>query len=227
VWNAYEALTFPFPSICFTTLSHNPTSTPSAKKKENSCCQRFYKKITPEYYEIKITSKSFAQKFELKWTLGGPLSKLCVIPPFSINFRCQIENQVSNYRLLGASSLYVLIVAFIHLLCSSFLRILQLLVLVLLEYKCKQQFLLLNLEINKPIHLLLGTFNIYSGFFCEIISASLFRLGILWDKNHIKIFCSEIWVEMNFGWPTFKIMCNTPIFSSSVLVQNFIWLLYK
>jgi hypothetical protein len=36
--------------------------------------------------------------------------------------------------------------------------------------------------------------------------------SILWDKNHIKIFCSEIWVEMIFGWPTFKIMCNTPIF---------------
>jgi hypothetical protein len=40
----------------------------------------------------------------LKWSLGGPLSKLCVTPPFSINFRCQIENQVSDYRLLGASS---------------------------------------------------------------------------------------------------------------------------
>jgi hypothetical protein len=37
--------------------------------------------------------------------LGGPLSKVCVTPPFSINFRCQIENQVSDYRLLGASSL--------------------------------------------------------------------------------------------------------------------------
>jgi hypothetical protein len=35
---------------------------------------------------------------------GGPLSKLCVTPPFSINFRCQIKNQVSDYRLLGASS---------------------------------------------------------------------------------------------------------------------------
>jgi hypothetical protein len=43
-----------------------------------------------EYYEIKITSKSFAQKFELKWSLGGPLSKLCVTPSFSINFRCKI-----------------------------------------------------------------------------------------------------------------------------------------
>ena len=49
-------------------------------------------------------------------------------------------------------------------------------------------------------------------FFCEILSASLFRLGILWDKNHIKIVCSEIWVEMIFGWPTFKIMCDTPTF---------------
>jgi hypothetical protein len=53
---------------------------------------------------------------------------------------------------------------------------------------------------------------IHSGFFCEIFSASLFRLGILWDKDHIKIFCSEICVEMIFGWPTFKIMCSTPIF---------------
>jgi hypothetical protein len=61
-----------------------------------------------EYYEIKITSKSFAQKVELKWSLGGPCSKLCVAPPFSINFRCQIENQVSVYRLLGASSLLYL-----------------------------------------------------------------------------------------------------------------------
>jgi hypothetical protein len=42
----------------------------------------------------KITSKSVAQTF------GGPLSKLCVTPPFSINFRCQIKNQVSDYRLL-------------------------------------------------------------------------------------------------------------------------------
>ena len=58
-----------------------------------------------EYYEIKITSKSFAQKFELKCSLGGPLSKLCATPLVSINFRCQIENQVSDYRLLGASSL--------------------------------------------------------------------------------------------------------------------------
>ena len=57
-----------------------------------------------EYYVIKITSKSFALKFELKWSLGGPLCKLRATPPFSINFRCQIENQVSDYRLLGASS---------------------------------------------------------------------------------------------------------------------------
>ena len=58
-----------------------------------------------EYYEIKITSKCVAQKFELKWSSDGPLSKLCVTPPFSINFRCQIENQVSDYRHLEASSL--------------------------------------------------------------------------------------------------------------------------
>ena len=56
-------------------------------------------------WEKKITSKSVGQKFELKWSFGGPLSKLCITPPFSINFRCQIENQVSDYRLLGVSSL--------------------------------------------------------------------------------------------------------------------------
>jgi hypothetical protein len=27
--------------------------------------------------------------------MGGPLSKSCVAPPFSINFRCQIENQAT------------------------------------------------------------------------------------------------------------------------------------
>ena len=48
------------------------------------------------------------------------------------------------------------------------------------------------------------------GFSVRFFSASLFRLGILWDKNHIKIFCSEIWVKKIFGWPTFKIMCSTP-----------------
>jgi hypothetical protein len=51
--------------------------------------------ITFRDFEIKITIEYFAQKFELKWSLGGPLSKLCVAPPFSINFRCKIENQVS------------------------------------------------------------------------------------------------------------------------------------
>jgi hypothetical protein len=35
---------------------------------------------------------------------GGPLSKLCVTPPFSVIFRYKIENQVRDYKLLGASS---------------------------------------------------------------------------------------------------------------------------
>ena len=52
----------------------------------------------------KITSKSSAKKFELKWSLVDQLSKLFVPLPISINFRGQIENQVSDYRLLGASS---------------------------------------------------------------------------------------------------------------------------
>ena len=42
--------------------------------------------------------------------MGGPLSKLCLTPPFSINFRCQIENQLSNYRLL----VLVLVLVFAH-----------------------------------------------------------------------------------------------------------------
>jgi hypothetical protein len=42
-------------------------------------------------------------------------------------------------------------------------------------------------------------------------SDNLYRLGILWgEKNQIKIFYSEIWDEMIFGWPIFKIMCDTP-----------------
>jgi len=36
-------------------------------------------------------------------TQVGQLSKLFVTFPFSINYRSQIENQVSNYKLLGAS----------------------------------------------------------------------------------------------------------------------------
>ena len=49
----------------------------------------------------------------------GPLSKLCVTPPFSINFRCQIENQVSDYRLLGASSYSFLPLPVIHIFTTA------------------------------------------------------------------------------------------------------------
>jgi hypothetical protein len=44
------------------------------------------------------------QKFELIWSLLGEFSKLFVTLPFSISFRSQIENQMSDYRLLWASS---------------------------------------------------------------------------------------------------------------------------
>jgi hypothetical protein len=44
--------------------------------------------------------------------------------------------------------------------------------------------------------------------------------GILWDKNHINIFCSEIWAELIFGWPTFKI-CATPPFSITKEISIF------
>jgi hypothetical protein len=33
------------------------------------------------------------------------------------------------------------------------------------------------------------------------------------DKQiHIKIFCSEAWASMIFGWPTFKIMYDSHMF---------------
>jgi len=36
---------------------------------------------------------------------GWPTFKImCNTPIFYFNFRCQVENQVSDYRLLGASS---------------------------------------------------------------------------------------------------------------------------
>ena len=41
--------------------------------------------IYNDYERKKITSKPSAKKFEMKWSLVEPLSKLCVTPPFSIN----------------------------------------------------------------------------------------------------------------------------------------------
>ena len=81
---------------------------------------------------------------------GWSLSKLCVTPPFSINFRCQIENQVSDYTLLGASRfiivfcfcifVFVLSYPMEKLLCESivycdFLLIILLIVGVLIDNK--------------------------------------------------------------------------------------------
>jgi hypothetical protein len=44
-------------------------------------------KMTTKEMPIFSNSSHFEwrQKFELKWSLGGPLSKLCVTPPFSIS----------------------------------------------------------------------------------------------------------------------------------------------
>jgi hypothetical protein len=50
-------------------------------------------------------------------------------------------------------------------------------------------------------------------------------LWILWDKYHIKIFCSEIWMKIIFWWPTFKIMCSTPIFSQLSMSNWKPWIL--
>ena len=52
----------------------------------------------------KITSKSFAKIFELKWSLVGQLSKLFVTLPFSINFRSKLKTWLSDYMLMRASS---------------------------------------------------------------------------------------------------------------------------
>jgi hypothetical protein len=51
--------------------------------------------------------RTIPAKFALIWFSGFRGEDLNVIPPFSINFRCQIENQVSDYRLLGASSFFL------------------------------------------------------------------------------------------------------------------------
>jgi hypothetical protein len=48
------------------------------------------------------------------------------------------------------------------------------------------------------------------GFSGRFFSASLFHLEMLWDKNHIKIFCLEIWVKMILDGPLSK-LCVTPI----------------
>jgi hypothetical protein len=46
-----------------------------------------------EYYEINITSKSFAQKFLWKLSLGGSLSKLCVTPHFLSTFDVKLKTR--------------------------------------------------------------------------------------------------------------------------------------
>jgi hypothetical protein len=47
-----------------------------------------------------LFQKSTYCEYILEKKLSTSLSKLCVTLPFSINFRCQIKNQVSDYRLL-------------------------------------------------------------------------------------------------------------------------------
>jgi hypothetical protein len=51
-------------------------------------------------------------KAALIWFSGfrGTDLNVCGTPPFSIMFRFQIENQVSDYRLLGTSSFFWLII---------------------------------------------------------------------------------------------------------------------
>ena len=60
-----------------------------------------------EYYERKKSHQNLVLRYmscnDLK--MVGPFSKLCMISPFSTNFRSQIKNYVSYYRLLRASSL--------------------------------------------------------------------------------------------------------------------------
>jgi hypothetical protein len=58
----------------------------------------------------------------LKLSLVGQLSKIFVTLPITINFRSQIENQVSDYRLMGASSVLNLQFYLPHLLPESILQ---------------------------------------------------------------------------------------------------------
>ena len=60
------------------------------------------------YYE-KTDIKIVWSKFELKWSLVGQLSKLFMTLTFSIKFRSQIEDKVSDYRLLWATRLYFML----------------------------------------------------------------------------------------------------------------------
>jgi len=64
--------------------------------------------INLAYYD-KTHIKIFWLKFELRWFLVGQLAKLFITLAFSINFKSQIENKVSDYRLLWASRLYFLL----------------------------------------------------------------------------------------------------------------------
>ena len=49
----------------------------------------------------------------LKWSLVDLLSKLCMTPSFSINFRSQIENQMSDNKLMEASSFNIDLLMFL------------------------------------------------------------------------------------------------------------------
>jgi uncharacterized protein YutD len=69
--------------------------------KRNKLSEKISQK-NPEYmlnYSLPCSCSWFILKQQ--WTTEEISN---ISPPFSINFRCQIENQVSDYRLLGASS---------------------------------------------------------------------------------------------------------------------------
>jgi hypothetical protein len=88
------------------------------------------------------------------------------------------------------------------------------------RFKCD---LYQNIKMNSNFncsYMAMSSLTYIPGFFCEIFSARIFRLGILWEKNHIKIFCLEIWDKMIFGWPTFKQ-------SSDDTVNSLQWIYFK
>jgi hypothetical protein len=59
------------------------------------------KTITKQFDILKETKVFYEELYKFGEGNGCKVSDLeRVTPPFSINFRCQIENQVSDYRLL-------------------------------------------------------------------------------------------------------------------------------
>jgi hypothetical protein len=77
--------------------------------KSNINCS--YMAMSSLTYILDFLARFFQPVYSVLMICGGPLSKLSVTPPFAINFRCQIENQVSDL-LTGSQKSYWYIAQF-------------------------------------------------------------------------------------------------------------------